>query len=90
MIEHVAGWLTAHGTPVSVLDSDVGRPVALVGAVNGAVPGPTYRLNAYLDTAPFGELTAWQSSPTDPRIADGWMYVAEPPIARSRWRYSTA
>jgi succinyl-diaminopimelate desuccinylase len=74
MIDHVASWLTTHGIPVSVLDSDAGSPVALVAQVNGAVPGPTYCLNACLDTAPFGELTAWNAAPTEPRVEDGWLY----------------
>ena len=74
MINHVATWLKNHDVAVSVLPADTGRPVAVVGAVTGTTPGPTYCLDACLDTAPFGDLTAWNHPPTEPRIRDGWLY----------------
>ena len=74
MIEHVSAWLHDHGVAVSVLTADIGRPVAVVGEVVGAEPGPTYCLDACLDTAPFGDLSAWHHPPTEPHIEDGWLH----------------
>lgn len=56
IIEHAVGWLATRGVSVSVLSADDGAPVAVVAEVSGAMPGPTYCLNACLDTAPFGSL----------------------------------
>lgn len=74
MIEHVATWLKDHDVAVSVLTADAGRPVAVVGEVAGTKPGPTYCLDACLDTAPFGDLSAWNHPPTEPHIEDGWLH----------------
>jgi succinyl-diaminopimelate desuccinylase len=74
MIEHVATWLRNHDVAVSVLTAETGHPVAVVGEVVGSAPGPTYCLDACLDTAPFGDLAAWDHPPTEPRIEDGWLY----------------
>jgi succinyl-diaminopimelate desuccinylase len=74
IIEHVARWLKNHDVAVSVLMGDTGRPVAVVGEVLGKEPGPTYCLDACLDTAPFGGLTAWDHAPTEPHIVDGWLH----------------
>jgi succinyl-diaminopimelate desuccinylase len=74
MIEHVATWLKNHNVAVSVLTADTGCPVAVVGEVTGTAPGPTYCLDACLDTAPYGDLTAWEHPPTEPHIEDGWLH----------------
>jgi succinyl-diaminopimelate desuccinylase len=74
MVEHVATWLRNHDVAVSVLTAETGHPVAVVGEVVGPAPGPTYCLDACLDTAPFGDLAAWDHPPTEPRIIDGWLY----------------
>jgi succinyl-diaminopimelate desuccinylase len=71
MIEHVATWLRNHDVAVSVLTAETGHPVAVVGEVVGPAPGPTYCLDACLDTAPFGDLAAWDHPPTEPRIMYG-------------------
>jgi succinyl-diaminopimelate desuccinylase len=74
MIEHVATWLRNHDVAISVLAAETGHPVAVVGEVVGSAPGPTYCLDACLDTAPFGDLAAWEHRPTEPHIEDGWLY----------------
>jgi succinyl-diaminopimelate desuccinylase len=74
MVERITHWLHNHAVPVSVLSGNDRRPVAVVGEVRGNAPGPTYCLDACLDTAPFGALTAWNHPPTAPHIADGWLY----------------
>jgi succinyl-diaminopimelate desuccinylase len=72
IIERVATWLASHDLNPEVLESH-GDAVGIVADVTGARPGPTYCLNACLDTAPFGELSAWDSTPTEPRIEHGWL-----------------
>jgi succinyl-diaminopimelate desuccinylase len=67
-------WLDAHGVSVMVLRSEAGEPVGTVAELRGAEPGPTYCLNACLDTAPFGDLGAWWAAPTEAACADGWLY----------------
>jgi succinyl-diaminopimelate desuccinylase len=42
--------------------------------VTGAGPGPRYVLDACLDTAPFGDESAWRRPPTSAVIADGWLH----------------
>jgi succinyl-diaminopimelate desuccinylase len=74
MIHHVAAWLKDHDVAVSVLTADAERPVAVIGEITGSAPGPTYCLDACLDTAPFGDVSAWDYPPTEPRIEAGWLY----------------
>lgn len=74
IIEAVAGWLTEHGVPTTVLKSEAGDRVAVVAEIIGGAPGPTYCLDACLDTAPFGDLAAWDTPPIEPRLTDGWLY----------------
>jgi succinyl-diaminopimelate desuccinylase len=74
IIDAVARRLTQSGVPTNVLQSDARERVAVVAEITGAAPGPTYCVDACLDTAPFGDLDAWASPPTEPRIADGWIY----------------
>lgn len=45
--------------------------VGLVCEVVGAVPGPTWVLDACLDTAPFGDESAWSFPPTAGDVVDG-------------------
>jgi succinyl-diaminopimelate desuccinylase len=73
MIDRVANWLAQHDISVTVLYSN-GGAVGVVGEVTGTNPGPTYCLNACLDTAPFGDLSAWDAPPTEPRVVGGWLY----------------
>ena len=53
---------------------DDGRPVGLVCDVVGDQPGPHLVLDACVDTAPFGDETAWAHSPTSGAVADGWLH----------------
>jgi succinyl-diaminopimelate desuccinylase len=74
IIDLVASWLSDHGlAPRRLLDSD-GQPVGLVCDVAGSYPGPRYVLDACIDTAPFGDETAWQFPPTSAVVEDGWLY----------------
>jgi succinyl-diaminopimelate desuccinylase len=58
-------WLEASGVTTGVLRSGAGDPVGAVAELRGSEPGPTYCLNACLDTAPFGDRGAWRTPPTE-------------------------
>jgi succinyl-diaminopimelate desuccinylase len=73
IIAAIRGWLDDHEVPTSVLYAD-GAPVAALAAIEGAHTGPTYCLDACLDTAPFGDERAWQYPPTSGHVADGWLH----------------
>lgn len=71
----IAGdWLRRHGLPAQTL-RDVDRsPVGLWCEVVGGQPGPRWVLSACLDTAPFGDETAWRHPPTSAHLGDGWLW----------------
>jgi succinyl-diaminopimelate desuccinylase len=74
IIDLVTSWLSDHGlSPRRLLDSD-GRPAGLACDVTGSHPGPRYVLDACIDTAPYGDETAWRFPPTSAVIDDGWLY----------------
>jgi succinyl-diaminopimelate desuccinylase len=58
--------------PRPLVDDD--RPVGLVCDVVGDQPGPHLVLDACVDTAPFGDETAWTRPPTSGAVADGWLH----------------
>jgi succinyl-diaminopimelate desuccinylase len=57
-------WLNAREVPARRLVSADGESVAVVAEIEGGRPGPTWVLDACLDTAPFGDESAWSFSPT--------------------------
>jgi succinyl-diaminopimelate desuccinylase len=74
IIDLVASWLNGYGlSPRRLLDGD-GHPVGLACDVMGAHPGPRYVLDACIDTAPFGDESAWRFPPTSAVIEDGWLF----------------
>lgn len=74
VLDYMAGWLGEHGLRCRRLSGPGGATVALMCEVGGALPGPRYVLDACLDTAPFGDETAWSYPPTSGEITDGWMH----------------
>ncbi|RBQ18649.1 M20 family peptidase [Spongiactinospora rosea] len=74
VLECMEAWLHGHGLPTRRLTGTGGEPVALVSEVVGDPAGPRYVLDACLDTAPFGDETAWSRPPTSGDVAGGWMY----------------
>ncbi|WP_083887922.1 M20 family metallopeptidase [Nocardia asiatica] len=66
-------WLKDHDLPCRRLygpDQDV---VGLACEVVGGISGSTWVLDACLDTAPFGDESAWSFPPTAGDVADGWL-----------------
>jgi succinyl-diaminopimelate desuccinylase len=55
------------------LDADVVDGLALVVRIPGGRPGPTWVLDACIDTAPVGDPTAWTTDPFGGEIRDGWL-----------------
>ena len=75
IIDRVSEWLSDHGLAVRRLtDTSSSRAIAIVCDIHGRHSGPRYVLDACLDTAPFGDLTAWRHAPTSGVIEDGWLY----------------
>jgi succinyl-diaminopimelate desuccinylase len=60
----VENWLRDNELPHRRLYATDGAPAAVVIEIVGSRPGPTWVLDACLDTAPFGDETAWSFSPT--------------------------
>ncbi|WP_030955604.1 M20 family metallopeptidase [Streptomyces sp. NRRL S-481] len=67
-LEH---WLTSRGLPCRRLRDDTGRPVALLVEIRGGRPGPWWALDACVDTAPYGDETAWSFPPDAGDVVDG-------------------
>ena len=74
VLDCMASWLDAHGLQCRRLTGPGGATVALACEVTGAAPGPRYVLDACLDTAPFGDTSAWRQSPTSGVTTDGWLH----------------
>ena len=74
VLDCMASWLDAHGLRCRHLIGPGGATVALACEVTGAAPGPRYVLDACLDTAPFGDESAWKQPPTPGVTADGWLH----------------
>ena len=73
VLDCMASWLDGHGLEYRRLTGPGGATVALACEVTGARPGPRYVLDACLDTAPFGDESAWRRPPTSAIIAGGWL-----------------
>jgi succinyl-diaminopimelate desuccinylase len=67
-------WLITHAVTTRYLNDPNGEPVAVLGEVAMPTAGPTYCLNACIDTAPFGDLSTWAVPPASAEIVDGWLY----------------
>ena len=74
VLQVIAAWLGKQDVPHVWLRDPTGRPLGLCGEIAGARRGPTYVLDATVDTAPYGDPVAWRYPPDRPSIADGWLY----------------
>lgn len=74
MFAELDAWLEAHGLTTEMVRSASGEPVALASRVSAPVEGPIYVLNAPVDTAPFGDESAWSRPPLSGEVADGWLH----------------
>ncbi len=74
IITALSTWMNGHGITPRILNDASGAPVAVTAEVTGAYPGPRWVLDACLDTAPYGDETAWTHPPTSGHLADGWLW----------------
>lgn len=72
IVDTLGHWLAEHRLEPSLLRGARGGPVGLYLDV-GTGSRPRYRLNAPLDTAPFGDLSAWSFPPTAGDVRGGWL-----------------
>ncbi|GAA0414347.1 hypothetical protein Acor_09820 [Acrocarpospora corrugata] len=74
VLDYMESWLVEHGHACRRLADPGGTTVALTCEVTGAGLGPRYVLDACLDTAPFGDESAWTYPPTSGEIMGGWLH----------------
>lgn len=74
ILTFTSDWLTRRGIKPEVVRTSRGRDVGLVCEVEGESEGPTYVLDACLDTAPVGDPGSWTIPPRSGAILDGWLY----------------
>jgi succinyl-diaminopimelate desuccinylase len=66
-------WLQERGVASQLLRDEDGQPVAALGLV-GSNDGPAFCLDACIDTAPIGDLAAWNYEPTSAEIVEDRIY----------------
>lgn len=66
-------WLAGHGLPYRRLSDESGALAGLLVEIAGGRPGPWWTLDACVDTAPFGDESAWSFPPTAGDVVDGWL-----------------
>ncbi|MFI9081926.1 M20 family metallopeptidase [Streptomyces sioyaensis] len=66
-------WLAARDLPHRRLHDDAGELVGLLVEIPGGRPGKWWTLDACVDTAPYGDETAWSFPPASGDVADGWL-----------------
>src|SRR2546430_2123089 len=75
IVDRVAQWLDNNQLSFRELqDEKTDRTVGITCDIKGRHDGPRYVLDACMDTAPFGDIAAWQHSPTSGVIEDRWLY----------------
>lgn len=74
VLECMSAWLGEQGLACRRVAGPAGTLVALTCEVPGSRPGPRFVLDVCLDTAPFGDETAWTYPPTSGEIANGWLH----------------
>lgn len=75
IIDFIWNWFKSRSIGSHQLrDKTTDRTVALICDIQGAHAGPHYVLDACLDTAPFGDPTAWRHPPTSGTVENGWLY----------------
>ncbi|WP_371660696.1 M20 family metallopeptidase [Streptomyces sp. NBC_00280] len=71
VLASVENWLKPRSLRHRRLHNPDGEAVAILIEVTGDRPGPVWVLDACLDTAPFGDETAWSFSPTAGDVSNG-------------------
>jgi succinyl-diaminopimelate desuccinylase len=66
-------WLDGHGLASRRLTDAGGEPVGLLCVIEGGLPGPTWVLDACLDTAPVGDEESWSFPAMAGDVEGGWL-----------------
>ncbi|WP_405775680.1 M20 family metallopeptidase [Streptomyces sp. NBC_01538] len=66
-------WLTTRGLPHRRLHGDSNALVGLLVEIPGGRPGKWWTLDACVDTAPYGDESAWSFPPASGDIEAGWL-----------------
>lgn len=66
-------WLTTRSLPHRRLHDGAGALVGLLVEIPGGQPGSWWTLDACVDTAPYGDETAWSFPPASGDVVDGWL-----------------
>nr|WP_107909966.1 M20/M25/M40 family metallo-hydrolase [Streptomyces chartreusis] len=66
-------WLAGRELPYRRLHGEDGVVVGLLIEVAGGLPGPWWALDACVDTAPYGDESAWTFPPDCGDVVDGWL-----------------
>jgi len=66
-------WLTARDLPHRRLHDGADALVGLLVEIPGGRPGAWWTLDACVDTAPYGDETAWSFPPTSGEMVGGWL-----------------
>lgn len=74
ILGRVRTWLHHRRLPTTMLTDRSGAAVGLTCEITGAHPGPSWVLDACLDTAPFGAEDGWTYPPTAAVVRDGWLH----------------
>ncbi|MGH3829564.1 MAG: M20 family metallopeptidase [Pseudonocardiaceae bacterium] len=74
IVDLLSSWMSQHGLATTLLRDGTGATVGLTTEIRDEHPGPRWVLDACLDSAPFGDETAWTHSPTSGVIKDGWLW----------------
>ncbi|WNI16815.1 hypothetical protein [Actinacidiphila sp. ITFR-21] len=84
VLEVLETWLSDRAVRHRRLYGGSGALVGLVAEVEGEAPGRWWALDACVDTAPFGDGSAWSFPPTCGDVVDGWLLGRG--SADSSWR----
>ncbi|WP_079031982.1 M20 family metallopeptidase [Streptomyces specialis] len=74
IITALSTWMRGHHLTPRILHDASGAPVAITADITGTRPGPRWVLDACLDTAPYGDETAWTHPPASGHLQDGWLW----------------
>jgi succinyl-diaminopimelate desuccinylase len=66
-------WLASRCLPHRRLCDDAGALVGLLVEISGGRPGAWWTLDACVDTAPYGDESAWSFPPASGDVVEGWL-----------------
>lgn len=74
IIDVLKNWLKTESIPYVILKNEQQKPVAIHIRFAQSNSKPIYCLNACIDTAPDGDLAAWDFPPNSAKVKNNWLY----------------